>query len=223
MRYFLLIFAGVCLTLFAVLGFRGHKTTNEPIEVFPDMDHQAKYKPQTTNNFWPDERDNRPFVPGAVRRGSALAPADVFAMDYTHEPSDNHEFYYGMHPDKAPDDPERWVQSFPLPVTNELMELGQQKYDIFCTVCHGAAGNGMGVTAAAAENQEWMEGRGYFGVVSSYHTDIYRNYPDGRLFDVIQNGYNTMYAYGDKMTAEEIWAVVAYIRALQLSQLAEAN
>ncbi|MGF1483082.1 MAG: c-type cytochrome [Opitutales bacterium] len=217
MRIFLLVFFGACLTLVTGLGFRGCKTENEPIEVFPDMDHQAKYKPQTSNDFWPDERDNRPFVPNTVRRGSALNREVVFARDFAYDVAERPEFYLGK------DAEGNWVDGFPLPVTNELMELGREKYDIFCTVCHGAAGNGMGVTAAAAQNQEWMEGRGYFGVVASYHTDTYRAYPEGRLFDVIQNGYNTMYAYGDKLTAEEIWAVVAYIRALQLSQLATAK
>ncbi|HEY4145805.1 cytochrome c [Pinirhizobacter sp.] len=97
----------------------------------------------------------------------------------------------------------------PEPAAWDLATLqrGQQRYDIYCAPCHGATGSGDGIVVQ----------RG-FPAPPSYHTDRLRQAPDSHLFDVISNGYGVMYRYGDRISTGDRWAIVGYIRALQLSQ-----
>lgn len=88
-----------------------------------------------------------------------------------------------------------------------LLQRGQQRYDIYCAPCHGATGSGDGMVVQ----------RG-FPAPPSYHADRLRQAPDAHFFDVISNGYGVMYRYGDRISPEDRWAIVGYIRALQLSQ-----
>ena len=91
------------------------------------------------------------------------------------------------------------------------MELGQQKYGIFCVSCHGAAGDGNGVTKP-------------YGIpATSYHDDRLRSAEDGYIYEVITNGYGQMYGLKGRMTPEERWATVLYVRALQRSQNAKGG
>jgi mono/diheme cytochrome c family protein len=91
------------------------------------------------------------------------------------------------------------------------MAEGKAKYDIFCTVCHGAAGDGNGVT------------KPYGVLAASYHDDRLRSVEDGYIFDVIQNGKGLMLPLNDRISPEESWAIVLYVRALQRSQNADAK
>jgi mono/diheme cytochrome c family protein len=102
--------------------------------------------------------------------------------------------------------------TFPYPVTKEMLERGQERYNIYCAVCHGATGYGDGIIVQ----------RG-FPRPPSYHTDELRNAPPGLFFDVITNGYGVMYSYASRVSPDDRWAIVAYIRALQLSQHASPN
>jgi mono/diheme cytochrome c family protein len=95
----------------------------------------------------------------------------------------------------------------PPTITQGLIERGQERYDIFCTPCHGYDGKGDGMIV-----------RRGFPKPPSYHTDRLRAAPARYLFDVITNGYGVMYAYGARVPPEDRWAIIAYIRALQLSQ-----
>jgi mono/diheme cytochrome c family protein len=95
----------------------------------------------------------------------------------------------------------------PVAVTRELLQRGRERYAIFCTVCHGADGNGKGIVVE----------RG-FSPPPSYHDERLRSADDGYLFDVITNGKGAMYPYASRVPTEDRWAIVAYIRALQLSQ-----
>jgi len=92
------------------------------------------------------------------------------------------------------------------------VERGQKVFAINCAVCHGATGQGNGITTKY----------GLLGV-ANYHQDKYRQMADGQIFNTITNGYNTMMAYGDKVTVKDRWAVVAYIRVLQRMQFATLN
>jgi hypothetical protein len=96
---------------------------------------------------------------------------------------------------------------FPFPVTREVLERGRDRFDIYCAVCHGRTGYGDGIIVK----------RG-FPHPPSYHTDDVRKMPVGHYFDVITNGFGAMYSYGDRIPAEDRWAIAAYVRALQLSQ-----
>src|SRR6201982_1181825 len=104
---------------------------------------------------------------------------------------------------------DRWGTGTPPPVTQALLERGQKVFTINCAVCHGATGQGNGITSKY----------GLLGI-ANYHQDKYRQMADGQIFNTITHGYNTMMAYGDKVTVKDRWAVVAYIRALQKSQYA---
>ena len=95
----------------------------------------------------------------------------------------------------------------PLPVTRELLAQGRERFNIYCAVCHGEDGYGQGIVV-----------RRGFPPPPSYHDDRLRQAPDGYLYDVITRGHGVMLPFADRLTVDERWAVVAYIRALQRSQ-----
>lgn len=101
---------------------------------------------------------------------------------------------------------------FPQPVTAEILHRGQERYRIYCTPCHDQTGSGRGMVVQ----------RG-FPQPPSFHTDRLRQAPVGHFFDVISNGFGRMYDYSAQLSPDDRWAVVAYLRALQLSQYAPAE
>jgi hypothetical protein len=149
------------------------------------MEDQPKVKPMTESNFFPDGRSARPFVADTVARGHLR---------------DDGLLYTGKQSGKD-------AEIFPFPITQEILERGRQRFDIYCAVCHDRAGAGNGIVVQ----------RG-FHRPPSYHTEALRSAPVGHLYDVITNGFGTMYPYADRIAVEDRWAIVAYIRALQLSQ-----
>ena len=96
---------------------------------------------------------------------------------------------------------------FPFPITRAILERGRERYNIYCSPCHDYTGSGNGLVVQ----------RG-FPPPPSYHIDRLVKAPSGHFFDVMTNGFGTMYSYAARVTPEERWAIVAYIRALQLSQ-----
>lgn len=206
MRIFLGIFCLVCVTTGSFLWVRGVKSTKPPIYVFPDMDWQAKYKPQGENHFFADHRDARPVITGTVARGSGLDELATFSDGYTYAPAISPVVYSGKNADGS------FHVGFPMPLTHAFVELGRQKFTIYCSACHGALGDGNGITKQ-------------YGMVAtpSYHDDRLRNMPEGEIFNTITHGKNTMLGYGDKLRAEDRWAVIAYVRALQLAAYAPAS
>ncbi len=96
---------------------------------------------------------------------------------------------------------------FPFPITHQDLERGRERYNIYCTPCHDYAGGGQGMIV-----------RRGFPPPPSYHIDRLRKAPVGHFFDVMTNGYGTMFSYADRVSPEDRWRVAAYIRALQLSQ-----
>ena len=193
MRYAYYTLAFVVVLLLSVLGFRGSFSTRPPIEVFPDMDHQGKYKPQATSKFFADGRADRPLVAGTVPRGrdTAADPSFLRADDAR---------YAGKGADGS------FARGFPkgLEITREFVERGQNRYQIYCSPCHGALGDGNGITKS-------------YGMLTtpSYHDDRLRTMPEGEIFNTITHGKNTMMRYADKLVPDDRWAVVAYVRALQ--------
>lgn len=102
--------------------------------------------------------------------------------------------------------------TFPVPVTLDLVKQGQDAFNINCSMCHGRDGFGEGIVIQ----------RG-FPRPPSFHTDRLRNAPVGHFFQVITNGYGVMYPFGSRITPQDRWAIISYIRALQLSQTATAD
>jgi len=104
------------------------------------------------------------------------------------------------------------VAQLPVKLTLPLLQRGQERYDIYCAVCHGATGDGQGEVVQ----------RGY-PAPPTYHSDRLRNAPIGHFYDVITNGYGVMYSYASRVEPDDRWAIASYIRALQLSQQAPVN
>jgi mono/diheme cytochrome c family protein len=190
MRYAYYSLAFLVVLMVSILGFRGLPSTRPPIEVIPDMDRQAKYKPQAESRFFADGRADRAIPPGTVPRGRTAAadPAFLRADDF-------------LSRGKAADG--SFARGFPVPVTEAFIRHGQARYAIYCQPCHGALGDGNGVT------------RGYNMNPASFHDDRLRAMAEGELFHTITAGKNTMMPYADKLVPEDRWAVVAYLRALQ--------
>jgi len=115
-------------------------------------------------------------------------------------------FYTGKGPDGKP------IGAIPFPVTKETVERGQERFNIFCAPCHGRLGNGDGMIV-----------RRGFRRPPSYHIDRLRSVPNGYIFDVISKGFGAMSDYAAQIPPADRWAIVAYIRALQLSQNATVN
>ena len=205
MRIFLIIYVLLIAAVVSIFGFRGSISKKPPIEVFPDMDRQARYKPQAENDFFEDGRNDRPIPANTVARGNYLNYQEVFSEDFEDTTLGNTSFLAGKNPDGS------WVAKIPVEVDYSMMELGREKFNIFCMACHGAAGDGNGVT------------KPYGVLAANYHVDRLRNEADGYIFNVITNGKGLMFGLKDRLTPEERWAVVLYVRALQRSQNASAD
>lgn len=197
MKYFLFIYVLVVVGVVAIMGFRGSNFTEPPLEIFPDMDDQSKYKPQGVSKFFADGRTDRLPVTGTVARGQL---------------KDDEFFHYGKNG-------EEWARGFPMPVTHDLIETGKDRYAIYCAVCHGGVGDGNGVI----KQRGLVANPPYTLIISSYHDDRLRDMTEGELFNTITNGKGLMGYYKDKLSEEERWAVIAYIRVLQRSQNASVD
>ncbi|MGE9289655.1 MAG: c-type cytochrome [Puniceicoccales bacterium] len=202
MRYFFAIYIAVVIAVVSILGFRGDKSEKTPWMIFPDMDNQPRYKPQATNEYFENRMNDRPKPAGTVIRGQGWEVKETFSEDFSQDYSHSTVLYEGKTLDGE------WATEFPIEVSNQAMELGREKYEIFCTVCHGAAGDGKGITSK-------------YGVMpANLQQELYRTMPAGQIFETITNGKNTMFGYGEKITPEERWAIILYVRALQRSQSA---
>ncbi|NJN65765.1 MAG: cytochrome c [Chloroflexaceae bacterium] len=105
-----------------------------------------------------------------------------------------------------------FVTTFPYTITRSVLRQGQAAFNIYCVPCHGTLGNGRGM----------VQRRG-LTTPANYHTDRLRGVSPGYIFDVITNGYRNMYPYGSRISLEDRWAIVAYVRALQWSQYATCD
>ena len=101
---------------------------------------------------------------------------------------------------------------FPLPVDGKLLRRGEDRYKVFCTPCHGLQGDGNGMAAVRGMKHP-----------PSYHIDRLRQAPNGYFYDVITNGFGVMYSYSERIAPRDRWAIIAYLRALQLSRNAKVS
>ena len=196
MRNVYLFTAFACVLIFSIFGLRGTRFTAPPIDVFPEwafpgMKRQPKFRPQAASEFFADGRADRAPVDHVVRADSALR-------------NDDH-LYYGKESDGA------FARGFPNAITvdRKLIERGRDRYAIYCLPCHGAVGDGQGIT-----KQYGM------GATPTYHDDRLRKIAEGEIFNTITNGSanKNMLPYADKLVPEDRWAVIAYVRALQRAQ-----
>ena len=199
MRNVYLVTAFLVVLTVSVLGFRGRTFTHPPMDVFPEwafpgMKHQPKLTQQTASAFFADGRSDRVAPAGTV--ASAYGPAG--------QPLKTDDFLYrGKLADVT------LGRGFPpsIKVDMKLLSRGRDRFTIYCSPCHGAVGDGMGITKKYG-----------MGAVPTYHDDRIRKMPEGEIFNTITNGKGQMNPYSDKLVPADRWAVVAYVRALQRAQ-----
>jgi len=181
------------------LIMRARATTSPKprIHVVPDMDNQPKFRSQTRNPMFADRRAMRPPVDGTIPQEEVLG-----------EPALTTGKVGGS-----------WVDAIPIEVDLALMRRGRERFDIYCSPCHGLAGFGDGMVAKRADELQ----EGTWTPPSSFHTDLVRERPVGHIFNTISNGIRNMPAYGPQIPVEDRWAIVAYVRALQRSQHATVD
>jgi mono/diheme cytochrome c family protein len=150
-----------------------------------DMYDQPKVKPLTESHFYADGLASRQLVEGTVPRGEVRTD----------------ELLYAGKVDG------KFAEVFPFAVTAELVERGENRFNIYCSPCHGRLGNGRGMIVQ----------RG-FPQPRSFQNDTLKAAPVGYFFNVITNGYGRMYSYAPSVPVHDRWAIISYIRALQLSQ-----
>lgn len=194
MRTVYLVIALLIVLGISVLGFRGRAFIKPPMDVFPEwafpgMKYQPKYKPQGESTFFADGRADRPLPEGVVARGM-LRDDDAL--------------------DQGKDASGAFIHGFPQAITVDmkLLKRGQERFTIYCSPCHGALGDGNGITKSYG-----------MGATPTYHDDRLRNIAEGEIFNTITHGKGNMLSYADKLSPEDRWAVVAYVRALQRAKM----
>lgn len=166
---------GAILVLAALLFTVGCAQTGQMID-------QARYDPLEPSDVFADGKSARSFQPGTV--------------PYMEEGSPSDPLLTGVDEDGEP------FEGFPVEITNELVRAGQERYQIFCTPCHGATGEGNGQATT-------------FGFPKPPTLINGNQLSNGQIFNIITNGQGVMFPYGYRVKANERWAVIAYIRAMQ--------
>ena len=178
-----------------------------------DMQDQPRYKAYKKSDFFSDHKGSRDPVEGTGARGQ-LHDNKAFYTGKIDNPNLNAPVATAVDAKgntviaSFPND----IDEFPIPVTKELIDRGQERFNIYCIVCHGPVGNGDGMIV-----------RRGFPAPPTYHDDRLRNAPVGHFFDVISNGWGKMNAYAYQVQPADRWAIAAYIRALQVSQNPEEH
>ncbi len=156
-----------------------------------DMHDQAKYEPYEVSDFFADGQASRQPVPGTVARGWLR--------------EDPH-LYRGIGPDGG------FATTLPMPLTRELVERGRERYDIFCSPCHGRTGDGGGMVVQRGFKQP-----------ASLHETRLRDMPYGYYVGVMSTGFGEMSSYAAQVPVEDRWAIAGYVRALQFSRQVDAS
>ncbi len=167
-------------TLLAVAGCKPRR----------NMERQPNHGQQRPTLLFLDGMSERPLVTGVVPRPPQQVPGVPYSMVRTTIPAN--------FPATAPS------RDIPFPITREVVERGQQRFNIYCAVCHGSLGDGDG-----------MIPRRGFQRPPSFHIERLRKTTDAHFYDVITNGYGTMFSYSERVAPDDRWAITAYIRALQ--------
>lgn len=152
------------------------------------MRDQPRYDPLEKSDFFDDNLAARPLPANTIPRGEW---GDIILDEALYTGQVDGEF----------------VDTFPLPMTKDLLERGQERYNIYCAPCHDRTGSGSGMIVQRGFQQP-----------PSFHIDRLREQPDGYYYDVIANGFGAMYGYKSRINPHDRWAIVAYVRALQMSQ-----
>jgi hypothetical protein len=229
LRYFFIGFTLLLLLLVSMTGLRGWKSKRPPLEIFPDMVRQAKYKAQTESSFYADDRSARAHAMGTVPMGYCMPQGKSAENSTLHSASNsdaststsnlnnceaiNAGPYKNIQFSGSPTYREtgrmgtQWGTGIPFEVTPAIMQRGAERYTINCAVCHGATGQGNGITSKYGLNG-----------IANLHQQRIRDMADGEIFNTITWGKNTMMSYGANVQVPDRWAIICYLRALQRSQ-----
>lgn len=176
-------------------GCRGQTSKEAPVAILRNMYQQPRYNPQSYSTFFADKRTMRPPVAGTVAREMELSAAVA---------------------EGRTQDGKGFVDTIPSIVVERngkmkgLLERGEERYGVYCTPCHDGLGNGEGMVIERGNNPGFKP--------PSFHTEKVRQMTDGQLFQTVTYGFNNMPAYGAQIPIDDRWAIVSYVRALQLSQ-----
>lgn len=211
LRYFFIGFTLLLLLLVSMTGLRGWKSKRPPLEIFPDMVRQPKYKAQTESSFYADGRSARKHGVETVPMGYSM-PQGKFeesaktTMNFA-DPYKNIQFSGSPTYRETGRMGTQWGTGIPFEVTPAIMQRGAERYAINCAVCHGATGQGNGITSKYGLNG-----------IANLHQQRIRDMADGEIFNTITWGKNTMMSYGANVQVPDRWAIICYLRALQRSQ-----
>ena len=194
-----LIGAAIGAVTVGILGFQGSQMRKPSFELFPDMDRQAKLRPQEPNHFFANGISSQLPPAGTVARSQPIhtVNGDVYAFEDS--PVNTGKISGSTN----------FVETNPLLVNEALLQRGRDRFDVYCAPCHGRTGDGNGVTKKL----------GVMAAVANLHDKRIVELADGEIFDTITHGKSTMGAVGPLLPPPDRWAVVAYLRALQLSWL----
>jgi len=189
-----------CAVLVTGAGCRGQTSSEPPIVVFRGMHEMPRYDVQEEAPYFDDGRSMRPVVPGTI-------PTEAVIETDVGDGVDANGNYVAMLPPGA-------VQHFGSGSDGmgAMLERGQQRFNIYCSPCHGYAGDGQGMVSQRAL------GLGVAFAAANLHDEQFLHMPDGRMFMTITNGVRTMPSYRGQIPVYDRWAIVAYVRALQLHQ-----
>ena len=199
MRYFLLIFVVCVAAVIGIAGKRGTLSRKPPLYIFPDMKRQLKLRPEAPNDFFENGVSSQLAPAGTVPRSKTIMVGDQAVYPYEDSP-----VFTGFVSGTT-----NYVETNPYPITPQLLKRGQDRFNIYCSPCHGREADGNGITKKL----------GVIPTVANLQDPRIVKFADGEIFYVITHGRNTMGAYGPNVPAEDRWAIIAYLRALQLSHL----
>ena len=206
MRYILsilLVGAAIGVAAFGTFGLQGKMSRKPPMELFPDMDRQAKLRPMEPNHFFANGVSSQLPPAGTVARSQPIETAKGAVYRFE-DSSVNTGRVIGT---------TNFVETNPLAVNAQLIQRGRERFDIYCAPCHGRLGDGNGITKKI----------GVMPAVANLHDKRIVEMADGEIFNTVSNGKGLMGAAGPLLPTEDRWAVIAYLRALQLSWLGTTN
>jgi mono/diheme cytochrome c family protein len=203
MRYFLLILLTMVAVVSGIAGLRGHLSRKPPILLIPDLNRQFKLRPEQPNGFFANGLSSQLPPLGAIPRSQPVQALSGPVYPYEDSPVNTGRVTGTTN----------FMETNPLPVTPVLLQQGREQFDINCTPCHGALGDGNGI----------MKKLGVMPAVANLHDKRIVEMTDGEIFNTVTRGKNLMAAYGPTVAVKDRWAIIAYLRALQLSRLGSTN
>ena len=178
----------IILSVLLLTGcFRGSKFENTPIHLNPNMDNQQKYRSLEESYFFEDGSTMRTPIEGTIARGQY---------------DENASRLTGKNEDGS------YLANNPVALSAEVLDRGEERFNIYCIVCHSQVGNGKGIITQYD----------YPVIPANLHDERIRTQPDGEMYNTIRYGLRSMPAYGYQIEADDVWSIVHYVRALQRSQ-----